>query len=519
MIKKTALQPLQTKQVAKQPLPAKAPAVPASKKFGDAYSTGRAKALRSVDGYNYGAGYSNAPPKRPTAQAPSSGGVTLEGGGVSVTPTSVGGELKVDGGFAKEVKTAKGVGLRFGVDAEASVTSEVSKEDGVTTYTVSGEASVTLNGGVDAKGVSVSVAHANGIKASWAVALPDATAQGVNPASVNPFDPTSMPVGSSVTMDGSSYTSTEFSATFRNLAVSTKVTNEAGVSVAYEKVDANTVRVTAGPTEAIKNDSKIGFDFGVAKASVGRNDTLKEATLKTAEFDLSTTAGTEAYNHFLATGELPTTNGAGIANVATVEKLTLSSQRSIELGLGPLSYEATETPFVNNEVVTTLPDGTSTRELTITSGGQVPMQINQSFDAQGNERLDQRTYSYTVQATEQNVTWFNEVVSGEQAHDLVASDPIQTGDTVVLTLTEEEMKRFQGMAAAVGAENSASDRYDDLAADIYGKPRAPWDAAMALGTSIYSSNERWVEEYVLDVTARGGYLTGASGWPGSYTVS
>ncbi len=518
MLKKTGVRAQQSSSIPRPATAKKAPAVAAAKKFNDAYSTGRAKALRSADGYNYGAGNFQTPSKPRAVEAPS-GDVKLEGGGVSVSPTSVGGSLKTDGGFTKEVKNARGVGLKFGVNAEASVSTEVAREGGISTYTVSGEASVTLSLGADSRGASVGVAHSEGIKASWAVALPDDTSQGVKPESVNPFDPSSMPVGSSVTMDGSNYSSTEFSASFRNLALSTKVTNETGVSVAYEKIDKNTVRVTAGPTEAIKNDSKLGFDFGAAKVMVGRNDSLKEATLKTAEFDLSTPEGANAYNHFLATGEFPADNGKGVANVATVEKLTYSSQRSIEAELGPLSFEATETPYVQSEVITTSPDGSSTRELTVTSGGQVPMQIGQSYDAKGNELLDQRTYSYTVQATDENVSWLNEVVTGQQAHDPVASDPIQAGDTVVLSLDDSEMKRFQDMSKAVGDERSGSDRWDDLSGTRSdGSPRPTWETGIALGSSIYSSNERWVTEYVLDVTARGGFLTGAEGWPGDYQV-
>ena len=76
-------------------------------------------------------------------------------------------------GFSSEVKNSKGYGVSFGIDANASVVADQKTENGVTTFNVAGEASVTVSGGVNTPKAGLAVAHSEGIKANYSVSMPE----------------------------------------------------------------------------------------------------------------------------------------------------------------------------------------------------------------------------------------------------------------------------------------------------------------------------------------------------------
>ena len=153
---------------------------------------------------------------------------TTSGASIGVDPDKGTVSLTANGGFTESVKNSKGIGLSFGIDGSSTVVAGRKTEDGVTTYTVSSDVSVTLNAGVDVKQAGLEYGRTDGIKASYEVSMPEQAAKTTDLASVNPFDPSSMPTGTVIRIDGSNYASNEFKATFRNVAAETKVTTEEG---------------------------------------------------------------------------------------------------------------------------------------------------------------------------------------------------------------------------------------------------------------------------------------------------
>lgn len=412
---------------------------------------------------------------------------------VGVDPDAGTVSLSTGTGFSKDVTNAKGRGVSFGVDANASTTAGKKTENGTTTYTVSGDVSVSLKAGVHSKQAGLEVGHTEGIKSSWEVAMPEATANGTDLASVNPFDPDSMPTGTSVKIDGSHYSTNEFQATFKNLANKYTHTEASGTSVAVEKTDDHTVRVTAGPTEAIDAYNGVGVDFGVASAMLGRADHLGNATLQSAEFDLSTEAGRAAYNDFLAGGNLPEDNGEGIANVKTIEKLDYSSQAKFDAKLGPVSIGVNGAKNTGSSVVVTEPDGSMTRTVNLQYGDNVPMTMSQKFDADGNEIADARTYSYTIKADDNTSQLINAAQTGsvENAKD----GPVKPGQTVTITYTQEEMGQLESyVQKAIDASQGTDFKLKALAQDYDGKPISTQDFAVALARNLggndYGAAER-----------------------------
>ncbi|MCP3062049.1 hypothetical protein LXT21_25005 [Myxococcus sp. K38C18041901] len=310
----------------------------------------------------------------------SSGSVNVGSDGVTVSTNS-----------SVELK-----GLKISFGTKVSQTSSVESEDGVTTLTAEGSMSVNLGGEVDLGTVGFSAERTEGVKTKFQVRMSDADYAQVQSGQApmpDPYNPDTMPEGSSVLLNSTDFQGTGFEASYRNLAVSTNVTQEQGVSVLVEKTGENTVRVTAGPTEAVENSFQLGLSLGPASAHVGNTTRLDQFTLKTAEFDLSTDAGRAAYNTFLATGELPTENGTGISDVATVEKLQYDSTSSAGFDLGPLSGSVDFGNSTGGVVRTTYPDGSVDQVIHAKLHVGTPVQLAQHFNLDGTEDLSRQEIS------------------------------------------------------------------------------------------------------------------------------
>ena len=444
----------------------------------DELSRGRGQALRSTSAARLGStpmsfqGTPDAIERRLEASAK---------GEVKITPDTV--SASVSGGFSGEVKGAKGWGVSFGVNAEAAVVADQKTEDGVTTFHVHGQASVTVSGGVNTPKAGLAVAHSEGITADYSVAMPEAAAQTCDPKTVNPFDPSSMPTGTVVKLDGSQFSSNEFKATFQHLALETKITDSTGVSVAMEKTGTNTVRVTAGPTEAIEAYNAVGVDFGVVSAKLGRTDNLSSATLKTAEFDLSTAEGKAAYNDFLASGTLPSQNGKGISGVATVEKIDYSSQSSAGVSLGPIDLSFQGQKNTGASVVTTYPDGTKDVAVDLDYGSNVPLHLTRKYDAQGNELVSERRYAYTIKADENSAQLMNAALAGDPSK--AESGPVHAGQTVTLSFTEDQMRAYMKQTQAASDAGIGTTSLDVLVKDYDDKfINSPEDFAVSLARNL-----------------------------------
>ena len=444
---------------------------------------------------------------------------TTAGGSVTVDPDEGTVSLTANGGFSESVKNSKGVGISFGMDGSSTVVTGEKTENGVTTYSVSSDISVSLNAGVDVKQAGLEYGHTEGIKASYEVSMPEQAAKTTDLASVNPFDPSTMPTGTVIKIDGSNYASNEFKATFRNVAAETKVTTEEGTSLLVEKTGADTVRVTAGPTEAISAYNGVGLDFEQVKVMLGNDTSLSGATLKTAEFDLSTPEGLAAYNDYVANGNMPADNGPGVSEVKTIEKLDYSSQAKVDVKLGPLELGIDGAQNTGDSVVTTYPDGTAERTVNLQYSGNVPMTLTQSFDAEGNEIMGDREYAYTIKVDESNSQLINAAQTGDV--DKAQDGPVKPGDTVTITYTEAEMAELQDYAEkALEASGGMDFDLRVLTQDYDGNPVKTFDFAIALarnmGGSDYGSAERL---FNISSSADGNYADGNYvQLPGTVTV-
>lgn len=423
-----------------------------------------------------------------TRRTSASGTTTTRSSGVngSLSADPDKGSVSLSGGtsFSHEVKNSRGVGVSFGVDTNATVTAGKKTADGVTTYSASTDASITLEGGASAKEASLTIGRTEGIKASFEVAMPDAPAKGRNLALINPFDANSMPTGTKITMDGSHYSGTEFEATFRHLALETNITNEKGVSTVIEKTGDHSVRVTAGPTRAIDAYNGLGVDFDVAKVMLGRSDSLSGSTLKSAQFDLSTAQGRAGYSDYLANGAVPTNNDIGISDVQKIEKVDFSSQTKLSGKVGPLDFSLDGAKNTGDSVVTTYADGTADSTVNLQYSGNVPMALTQKYDASGHEIPGARRYSYIIKTDENSAQLINAAQTGDIRKG--KDGPVKPGQSVTLTYTEDQMRTL--MTDAQNAVKGSSMGMNDLRTltqDYDGKfVDSPRDFALGLARNL-----------------------------------
>lgn len=292
------------------------------------------------------------------------------------------------------VPLPRGGRVTFGTTA--SVEGEVEQSGGYTTAKMTGTVEVNLGGEVDVGRVGFGANVTTGVRTTYELKMSDADFaryQNGELPTPDPYNPSTMPVGSSVLTQSTEFQGTNFEASYNVLKGETGVEESESLSTLTEKTGENTVRVTIGPSEAIENSFQLGLDFGAASVHVGNTTSLENSSMKTAEFDLSTPEGQAAYNLFLTEGVMPSENGAGISGVATVERLDYESVTSVGGSLGPLTGSIDIASSETSIVKTTYGDGSYDLVTDAKLHAGSPVHLEQHFNADGTEDLSQQKIS------------------------------------------------------------------------------------------------------------------------------
>ena len=405
-------------------------------------------------------------------------------------------------------------GFSVSVSEESSVTVTESHSNTHSSFTIATQMQVGVSGEVSAGGgkggLDVSGGVTTGVEAKYKVSLPgEATVE--QAAQVNPFDPTTLPVGGSVTLNGSDYVNTSFDASFRYIGTQTRVNNAEGTSYVMERVDENTVRVTAGPTETINAFNGVGVSVGDVKVMAGREDQLHGATLQTAQFDITTPEGQAALQHFNATGQVPHET-AGVSDVATIERIDFSSQTQLRAEFGKhVDLTLGGQANTGSSVKITYPDGSYSLTTDLGYGGNVPLTIEQRFDAEGHELPGERSYTFEVNTDRPAYGWFDRFMGANEASEEEAmatllnvaltgsvdgSGPVDAGDTVTLTFSESQMQALmeqtQSTVDGVGYGGAHPDLAVMLGSDGYSP--TPTDFAISLARNLNNEPYGFIEK-------------------------
>jgi len=403
-------------------------------------------------------------------------------------------------------------GFSVSIGSESSVTLTESQSDTHTTFSVSTGTQVSLSGEASAggaRGGQVEGSVATGFTSTYKVSLPG-EASVEQAATVNPFDPTTIPVGGSVTVDGSNFVNTSFEASFRYIGTQTKISDAAGVSYRVERVDENTVRVTGGPTETINAFNGVGLSVGDISVMAGREDQLHGASLQTAEFDISTAEGQAAFEHFNATGQVAHET-PGVGNVATIDRLDYSSQTQLRAEAGDLSLVLGGQANLGSSVKVTYPDQSYSLTTDLSYGANVPLTVEQRFDAQGNELPGERRFEFEVSTDRPAYNWFERNILGqneqseeralaEQLNWAIDGDPssgrVSPGETVTLSFTESQIETLMGQIQSTVDGNNIAGANNDLDLLLSGGVDGPnsMEFAVALARNLGSEPGGFIDK-------------------------
>ncbi|MEG2805387.1 XVIPCD domain-containing protein [Stenotrophomonas sp.] len=352
------------------------------------------------------------------------------------------------------------------------------------------------HGGASARAAAAEVGSTVGTRGRYLVSLPaghDAT----DAARVNPFDPTSIPVGGRVTMDAQAFQGTALEASFRHIATQTQLTEASGASYRVDRVDDAHVRVSMGPNQAVSAFNGMGVAAGGVSAMVGRQDALGQSTLRTATFDLAQPDGQAAYAHFVGSGEIAAQT-PGVDGVASVERLGMSSQTRLQVGIGDaLSADLGGARNAGEVVRTRFEDGSHVDARRLAYSDNVPMTRLSVHGADGTENVPARRYEFQFDLRdqphgEQIAGMLNTALTGDPRRE----GPVQAGDNLTLRFDEAQMRTLMTQTQALAQANPTGDpRWRLLAEDGQGKPQQDVDAfatslARLQGQSAYGMAER-----------------------------
>lgn len=293
---------------------------------------------------------------------------------------------------------------------------------GNTTYTASVRVGTGTTVGAEGKKASGEATATAGSVANFEIVAPS----GVTPeqlAGINPFDARTLPPGVQVKMDVGQFIGTQYEVQVRHVLATQSVRLEAGVTMQVQRsADGNQAQVSVGPYQALESASGLGLDAGPVTAQLARVDQLRTNVLFQQKLDISG----------------PETRVLDTQTVTTNEYV---SSTGIQIGVGPLSAELGMRENSGVQTITRNADGSMTVSDTFYYGNAVPVTVNRSFDANGRERVTDRTYSYTVQVTEDNRQLLHAAFGGSAR---TAKDQgLEPGTTLVLTYNQCQMNAMQ----------------------------------------------------------------------------
>ena len=174
----------------------------------------------------------------------------------------------------------------------------------------------------------------------------------------SPVDPTSIPEGSSITLDESTYAGLDLSATYRGIQGSLGYRRGRRVSAAVERTDRTHVRLTVGDADLVESSMALALGSDAANVSVAADKALAAGKTRQVDIDLNTPEGERAYQSFIRTGQLPE-RGAGVANPRSSRVIDYSASTELGGKLAGMEGSLIASDGNGQIVETTNPDGTT----------------------------------------------------------------------------------------------------------------------------------------------------------------
>lgn len=318
----------------------------------------------------YGGEYDN--PEDEFDATPGEGGqkttVTLEGenGAVELSEDSEGnksGKIEVTAPLVDAEGSTKGGELSYDLDLTSSGEYE-DNGDGTVTYTITSELSEEAKAAIEARfgSLPVTAGASSGESSSseYQVTVPEGTSL-AEAMAINPYDPSSIPAGASVTFANSEKSSAGAEVGIGTLdggglSLGAETSNGEGTSTTMSRDDDGNLTVTSGPTSALDRSLTARLGTPDLNAHLSQSDSRAETTFETATFEDSP-AGRRAYQEALSSGEYPSNTGDGVAETYTEHHRTRTVDVSGGVTIGPGAPEKSDNMFTHESITRTYPDG------------------------------------------------------------------------------------------------------------------------------------------------------------------
>jgi hypothetical protein len=176
----------------------------------------------------------------------------------------------------------------------------------------------------------------------------------------NPRDPSSIPPGSSITLDHDFYVGADGKVAYDHIAVELGYEKGHRVSSAVQRVDGDHVRVTVGDSDFV--DNTIGVSVG-GHLGYRWGNGFDDGKARSVDIDISTPEGRAAYGDFIEHGQLPGAGAAGTSDPTTSVSTTSTSHNQVDVDLGPLDVSHGDSSVEWQYVETTHADGSVDRDI------------------------------------------------------------------------------------------------------------------------------------------------------------
>lgn len=303
--------------------------------------------------------------------------------------------------------------------------------------------SVDLRSGVKGnaklpRGLGITLDHYDGSKLTYKLRVTSERADQIADGVVrppNPIDPNSLRTGESITMDKEAYEGNSQTGSYYALAGTLGFEDGRRLSSAVERLENGKMRILVGDEEFVRHvlELRLGTeDFGVA---AGISKEFAYGDLRTVDVNPDREPGWNAYQHFVTTGQLPTTEGPGVRDATAVEKASWSSSTTLKVDAKVLNFGGTSTPFAGEVTETRHTDGSVDYAMTDRQGSVT--YIEQATKELG-EDYGPSEYSLLLQGVDSN---FAEAMTELHGSDAEALD----GDSENLRLrfSESDLERIR----------------------------------------------------------------------------
>lgn len=378
-------------------------------------------------------------------------------------------------------------GVQFELTNKREYTAGFANKNGNTEVSVEFVADVGVKGKAEAGGkggLELEAGVSTGTRFKYKVILPGENQNPAIAATIDPTDPSTIPDGATITMDGQNFTNSAFAGSFKHVAAQSNRLEASGVTYSVTR-HGDSVTVLTGPTHVIESFQGIGGKWGDLTAIVGRQDILADSKLQAATFDLANPGSQAAYEHFMWSGQIAHET-PGVSDVQTIERVDVSSQTRLKLEAGPFGLDLAGQRNTGAFVKTTFPDGSYTYAINLQYSENVPLQVVQRFDASGNEIVSERTYSFTIEAGETEAFHLNEAWSGQFRGD----GPAEKGK-VTVTFTQDQLRdlmtQTHGAIQATAVDGQPTSASHDLQSLVGGYGGMPSQSSLDFAINLVRS--------------------------------